>query len=184
MFTTTSRKVLVPLATLVAAGAVAVGSGATFTSTSNSAITATAGTLVHANSDDTATLDITNLKPGATETGTLTITNTGSLDSTLKVVASTGSGDLAPALQIKIVSSDGASYTAGFEADHPDAGIALGDLDADLVDDSVTVTVTVTMEDSGTDSDNQYQGDTAGMSLQFVTTQTSGDESDQSGWDN
>ena len=45
--TTNRRKILIPLATLLAAGAVAVGSGATFTSTTMSASAVTAGTLVH-----------------------------------------------------------------------------------------------------------------------------------------
>ena len=45
--TTNRRKILIPLATLLAAGAVAVGSGATFTSTSVSSSAVTAGTLVH-----------------------------------------------------------------------------------------------------------------------------------------
>ena len=83
---TNTRKILVPLATLLVAAAVAVGSGATFTSSSESAITATAGDLVHVNSEDGATLNVTDLKPGDTQTGSLTITNTGSLDSDLTLV--------------------------------------------------------------------------------------------------
>ena len=183
MFTTTSRKVLVPFATLVAAGAVAVGSGATFTSTSDSSISATSGTLVHANSEDAATLTITNLKPGATESGTLTITNVGSLDSTIKVIASGATGALADKLQLKIESSDtGTAFDSGFEtADDNTAGFDLGALTAgQTVEDFVTVTITVRMEG---DADNTYQNTTAGLSLQFITTQTdaTSDESD-SNW--
>ena len=44
-----TRKVLVPLATLAVAAAVAVGSGATFTSTSHSKIVVTSGKVVHSN---------------------------------------------------------------------------------------------------------------------------------------
>lgn len=75
------RKVLVPLTTLLVAGAVAVGSGATFTSQSgNTASAVTAGTLTHTNSKDAkAIFELTNLKPGDTLNGTLTLTNTGSL---------------------------------------------------------------------------------------------------------
>jgi spore coat-associated protein N len=75
------RKVLVPLATVLAAGAIAVGSGATFTSTTgNTASAVTSGTLKHTNSKDgKAVFDLTNLKPGDTLNGTLTLTNTGSL---------------------------------------------------------------------------------------------------------
>lgn len=76
-----STKVLVPLATLAAAGAIAVGSGATFTSESNNTISAvTAGTLQQSNSKDGgAIFDLSNLKPGDTLNGSLTLTNTGSL---------------------------------------------------------------------------------------------------------
>ena len=77
----TRRKVLIPLATLAAAGAIAVGSGATFTSTTgNTASAVTSGTLKHTNSKDgKAVFDLTNIKPGDTLNGTLTLTNTGSL---------------------------------------------------------------------------------------------------------
>jgi hypothetical protein len=76
-----TRKLLVPLATLVAAGAIAVGSGATFTSTTGNTISAvTAGTLTHSNSKaDQAIFNLSNMKPGDTVNGTLTLTNTGSL---------------------------------------------------------------------------------------------------------
>jgi len=48
-----NRKVLVPLATLLAAGSIAVGSGATFSSTTGNTISAViAGTLTQSNSKD------------------------------------------------------------------------------------------------------------------------------------
>ncbi|GAA3812020.1 TasA family protein [Nocardioides panacisoli] len=77
----TSRKILVPLATLAAAGAVVVGSGATFTSTSGNTISAvTSGTLTQSNSKANAAIfNLSNMKPGDTLNGTLTLTNTGSL---------------------------------------------------------------------------------------------------------
>lgn len=76
-----STKILVPLATLTVAGAVAIGSGASFTSESNNTISSvTAGTLQHTNSQaDGAIFNLTNLKPGDTLNGSLTLTNTGSL---------------------------------------------------------------------------------------------------------
>ena len=76
-----TKKILVPLATLVAAGAVAVGSGATFDSTTGNTISAvTAGTLTHSNSKaDQAIFNLSNMKPGDTLNGSLTLTNTGSL---------------------------------------------------------------------------------------------------------
>lgn len=76
-----NRKILVPLATALAAGAVAVGSGATFTSETGNTISAvTAGTLKHTNSKDNAAIfALDNIKPGDTVNGTVTLTNTGSL---------------------------------------------------------------------------------------------------------
>jgi hypothetical protein len=76
-----SKKILVPLATLAAAGAVAIGSGATFTSESNNSISAvTSGTLSHTNSKaHQAIFTLPTMKPGDTVNGSLTLTNTGSL---------------------------------------------------------------------------------------------------------
>ena len=82
-----SRKVLVPLATVLAAGAVAVGSGATFSSTSGNTISAvTSGTLTQSNSKANAAIfNLADMKPGDTLNGTLTITNTGSLPATFSL---------------------------------------------------------------------------------------------------
>jgi spore coat-associated protein N len=90
---TTSRKVLVPLATLVAAGAIAVGSGATFTSHSGNTVSSvTSGSLEQSNSKaDAAIFDLTNLKPGDTLNGNLVITNTGSLPATFSLTEASSS---------------------------------------------------------------------------------------------
>lgn len=76
-----TKKVLAPLAVLLAAGALAVGSGATFTSTSSNSISSvTAGTLTQSNTKDgQAIFNLTNMKPGDSVTGSLTLKNTGSL---------------------------------------------------------------------------------------------------------
>ncbi len=76
-----SKKILAPLAVLLAAGALAVGSGATFTSaTSNTISSVTAGTLTQSNSKaDQAVFSASDIRPGDTVTGSLTITNTGTL---------------------------------------------------------------------------------------------------------
>lgn len=76
-----TKKILVPLATLLAAGAIAVGSGATFSSTSGNTISAaTSGTLTQSNSKaGKAVFSLDNLKPGDTLNGSLKLTNTGSL---------------------------------------------------------------------------------------------------------
>ena len=85
-----NRKILVPLATLLAAGAVAVGSGATFTSTTGNTISAvTAGTLEQTNSKaGQAIFNLGNMKPGDTVNGTLTLTNSGSLPASFTLTES------------------------------------------------------------------------------------------------
>ena len=74
-------RVLVPLAGLAAAAALAVGSGADFTSNSvNSANAFSTGSLTQTNSKaNSAVFNLDNMKPGDTLNGTLTITNTGTL---------------------------------------------------------------------------------------------------------
>jgi hypothetical protein len=76
-----STKILLPLTTVLAAGAIAVGSGATFSSTSGNTISSvTAGTLTHSNSKaDQAIFNLKDMKPGDVLNGTLTLKNTGSL---------------------------------------------------------------------------------------------------------
>ena len=82
-----NRKILVSLATVLAAGAVAVGSGATFTSSTGNTISAvTAGTLTQTNSKGgQAIFNLTNMKPGDVLNGSLTLTNTGSLPATFSL---------------------------------------------------------------------------------------------------
>ncbi|MBD8606780.1 hypothetical protein IFT73_07920 [Aeromicrobium sp. CFBP 8757] len=82
-----TKKILLPLATLVAAGAIAVGSGATFTSTSANTISSvTSGTLTQSNSKANAAIfNLTNIKPGDVVNGSLTIKNTGSLPATFSL---------------------------------------------------------------------------------------------------
>lgn len=80
--TTSSRKrLIVPLAGLLVAAAVAVGSGADFVSNSvNAANAFSTGTLAQSNSKTgSAIFNASNLKPGDTLNGKVTITNSGSL---------------------------------------------------------------------------------------------------------
>jgi len=104
--TTKTRKLLVPLATLVAAGAIAVGSGATFTSTSGNTISAvTAGTLTHSNTKaDQAVFSLKDMKPGDVVNGSLTLTNTGSLPAAFSLTeVSSANGFSATNLTLDIV---------------------------------------------------------------------------------
>lgn len=79
--TSRARKVLLPLTVLLAAGALAAGSSATFTSASSNTVSSvTSGTLQHINSKNgQAIFNLAGIKPGDTLDGSLTITNTGSL---------------------------------------------------------------------------------------------------------
>lgn len=76
-----TKKILLPLATLTVAGAIAVGSGATFTSTSGNTISSvTTGSLTQTNSKNNAAIfNLTNMKPGDSVIGAVTLTNTGTL---------------------------------------------------------------------------------------------------------
>ena len=76
------RRALGALAALVAAGAVAVGSGASFTASSaNPSNTFASGTLSILNSKEgVAVLTASGMKPGDSATGTVDVENSGSLD--------------------------------------------------------------------------------------------------------
>ncbi|GGK78339.1 TasA family protein [Ornithinimicrobium pekingense] len=105
-----STKVLAPLAVLLAAGALAVGSGATFTSASSNSISSvTAGSLSHMNDkDEQAIFTAGNIKPGDTVTGSLTLENTGTLAGTLSLTETESTNSFVPGdLRMKIVDDKG-----------------------------------------------------------------------------
>lgn len=76
-----SRQLLLPLATLLAAGSIVIASGADFTSSSASAAnTYATGTLTHSNDQDGAVIfSGSGLKPGQSVDGTAVIENDGTL---------------------------------------------------------------------------------------------------------
>jgi spore coat-associated protein N len=106
-----TKKILLPLATLVAAGAIAVGSGATFTSV-------TAGSLTQSNSKaDAAIFNLTNAKPGDVVNGSLTIKNTGSLPATFSLTETTSTNTFTGAnlaLTITNTTTNKVVYTGTF----------------------------------------------------------------------
>lgn len=195
MFTTTaSRKVLVPLATLLAAGAVAIGSGATWTSTTDTTLSVTAGNILHANDHGSATVNITKLTPGDTVTGTLIIENRGDVPVDLAVSEATNPAPtnafadvpvldalglpvvvdgvtlLQSSLQLEILVGTTSVWTGDFDA--VPANLQLKDeLPAATPNDTldqVAVTFKVTLVDG---SPNIDQGKTAGAKFLFVTTE-------------
>ncbi len=172
-----SRKVLVPLATVLAAGAIAVGSGATFTSTTDNTTSAvTAGHLSHSNSKANAAIfTITKMKPGDVVNGSLTITNTGNLPAsfTLREPSSTntfGSAAGANYLHLKITDTTAPStvFDGDFGALADDTLTALGTL---APGDAHTYNFAVSMDAA---TPNSEQDKTAGASYQWVSTQLSG----------
>lgn len=177
MSTTTKnrRKVLVPLATMAIAGAVAVGSGATFTSTTAHSVAVTSGTLSHSNDQNGLTLTVANIRPGDTKTGTVTITNDGTLDSTLSLEETSDSSNfIAGALKLKIQDGTTVVYDGNFGAMANEVRNELGSLP---VGAKKTLTFTVSMTDTAT---NDNQGKQASASYRYVTTQV-GDNSSV-GW--
>jgi spore coat-associated protein N len=165
-----TTKILLPLATLVAAGAVAVGSGATFTSTSANTISSvTSGTLTQSNSKASAAIfSLTNIKPGDTVNGGLTITNTGSLPATFSLteVASTnGFAGSNLSLTITNTTTNKVIYTGTF------GGLADGvKNDLGLVAPGVANNYTFNVKlDSATP--NTDQGKTASATFQWDSVQ-------------
>ncbi len=162
-----NRKVLVPLATMLVAGAVAVGSGATFTSESVHTIAVTSGSLSHSNSGPTMSVD--NMKPGDVRTGQLTITNDGDLDSTLTLQETSDSSEFVPG-DLKLVISQPGRETPLYNGNFGelDNSVKL-DLGALNVKGTATVTFEVSMPAT---AGNGSQGKSASASYQYVTTQT------------
>ena len=100
------RRTLGALAVVLAAIGITVGSGASFTaSAANPGNVFTTGTLTIGNTPGTALLTAGSLKPGDTATGTVDITNTGSLagDFALKTANSTGYTALLAQMDLVVV---------------------------------------------------------------------------------
>jgi len=166
------RRLIIPLATLIGASAVAVGSGATFTSTSAHAVSVTSGVLSHSNDHNGETLAITNLRPGDTASGSLTVTNDGTIDSTLTLqeTASTN-GFSEAALNLTIAQGTTVLFEGNFGDLADSTKLDLGDLP---VGASTTVTYTISMDAA---AGNENQGKSASASYEWVTTQTSSSSS-------
>ena len=174
----TRRKVLIPLATVLAAGAIAVGSGATFTSTTgNTASAVTSGTLKHTNSKDgKAVFDLTNLKPGDTLNGTLTLTNTGSLPAAFSLTeVSSANGFTGANLTLAITdTTTGASVYNGTFGGLVDG--ARTPLATYAAGEAHTYTFTVKLAQ---DTPNTDQGKTANAVYQWDSVQLDGTTTNQ-----
>lgn len=120
------RRVLAPLATLLVAGAIAIGSGANFTSTStNPANLYATGTLTQANSKaDSAIFRLSNLKPGDTLDGEVIITNTGSLPATFSLTEENPVNGFANPENLQMTITDTGAKTTVFQGTFGTAGTA------------------------------------------------------------
>lgn len=160
-----TKKILIPLATLTVAGAIAVGSGATFTSTTGNTISAvTTGSLAHTNSKDKAAIfNLPNMKPGDTVNGSLVITNTGTLPAKFSLTetesanafGATTAGENYLRLVITNVTTKAEVYSGTFGGLKDGAKNALGTIDPKV---SNEFRFTVTLDQA---AGNDQQGKTA-----------------------
>ena len=117
------RGVLVPLAlvALGSTGLAVVGSGAVFTDTKTiGANTFTTGTVKLATTPTTAAVTLTNMAPGDSKVGSITVNNTGSLAQRYAVVSTADNTDgkgLAAQLQMTVKTGVTACTSAGFATD-------------------------------------------------------------------
>jgi spore coat-associated protein N len=160
------RKVVGALFVLMLAAMMAVASGASFTSTSaNAGNIVAAGVMSHSNSKNGgAILDVSGLVPGHSDSGTVTLTNTGDADGVFtltksNVVNSDGTNPLSAKLDLVITDSAGNTVYSGKLG-------AMGARPAGTIAEgaSETYTFTVSFPDGGkpadaTSGDNAYQND-------------------------
>ena len=107
------RRVLATLATLLLATGVAIGSGANFTAaSSNPGNTFATGTLAMTNGQSGAILTASNMRPGDSQSGTVDITNSGSLSGAYTLAESSVTGaTLAAQLDLAVVDCGDTSGT-------------------------------------------------------------------------
>lgn len=161
------RKALIPLTTLAAAGALAIGSGASFTSNSaNPASIVASGTLTQSNSKaNAAVFNVSNIKPGDTVNGDVTITNTGSLPAVFSVTE-TGTNGFADPTNLVMTVTQGSStvYTGTF------AAMGTKSLGTFAAGEARTYHFSTTLKSSAT---NAEQGKSATASYSWDAAQTS-----------
>jgi hypothetical protein len=179
-----TKKILVPLATLTVAGAIAVGSGATFTSTTGNTISSvTAGSLTHTNSKNNAAIfNLSNIKPGDTVIGSVTLTNTGTLPANFSLTETLSAnafgekvtGDNYLKLAIHNVTANTPVYSGNFGGIVDGTATTLGEFAPGAVN---TFRFTVTLD---ADAPNSEQGKTANATYRWDSVQGAATVTDQS----
>ena len=162
------NKIVGALFALALAAMMAVASGASFTSTSaNAGNVVTAGNLMHGNSVNGAILDVEKMIPDDTESGTVTITNTGDVTGVFtlsqdNIVDSDQTDKLSEKLDLTVTDVTGGGsdevYTGKLGAMSEED---LGEIEAG---DDRTYEFEVHFPDSGTPGgDNVYKGDSVSV---------------------
>jgi spore coat-associated protein N len=173
-----TRKVLVPLATALAAGAIAVGSGATFASQSgNTLSTVTSGTLTQLNSKaDSAIFQLADIKPGDTLHGYLSVTNTGSLPAQFSLTESSSTNQFTGdnlSLRITNTTTGTQVYSGSF------GGLVDGvKNDLGVVEPGANSEYRFTVQ-LAADAPNTEQGKSAGATYQWDSVQADGATTEQ-----
>ncbi len=170
MFNLPRKRIIAGLGTALAAVSIAAGSGATFSSQSaNPANTFTSGTFTHSNSKNGAAIVTgSNLKPGESRTGEVTITNTGSLDGNFKLTERNASNPFS-AGNLTLVITDlttGTQIYSGELGKVAAGGIELGNFAAGA---ARTYRFTVTLQQAAPNAD---QGKTATADYQWDAIQS------------
>jgi hypothetical protein len=165
------KRILVPLAGLLVASAIAVGSGADFVANSvNSANAFSTGTLDQGNSrKDTYIFSASNLKPGDIVNGKVTIANTGTLPAIIKLSENATNGFTTKANLTLTITQTGSTtpvWTGTFGALTGAAAVDLGEFAAG---ESREYTFSVTLAQS---ANNTEQGKSATATYTWNSTQT------------
>lgn len=165
-----TRRILAPLATLAVAGALVIGSGADFTSTSNNSVSvAASGSLSQANSrDGKAVFNVSNLKPGDTVTGSVTITNTGTMPQNFSATETATSTFSPGSLSMTVTEVKGTTRTPVYSGNF--GGFATKQLGVFTTGEARTYEYVVTFAQS---AGNQEQNKSASAAYQWNGNQTS-----------
>ena len=159
-----SRRLLVPLATLVAAGGIVMASGATFATSTASTGLAASGTLTQVNSNSVAFAK-SNLKPGDVVTGSVTITNKSSLPALFTLAEAEVANTFSPKSDLQLKITDGAGTVVSNTTLGAAGTVPLGEFAPDA---SRTFTYTVTFAQTAS---NLQQGKSAETRYTFTSVQ-------------
>lgn len=172
------KRILIPLAGLAVATAIVVGSGADFISNSvNAANAYSTGTLTQTNSKSgSAIFNLSNLKPGDTVNGKVTIKNSGTLAADFTLTEDAINGFANKANLTLVVTQTGVTapvWSGTFGALTTNGPLSLGTFAAG---EAREYTFSVTLAQSAT---NIEQGKTASATYSWNSTQTAATTTEQ-----